>query len=330
MQAARPDSKKHRAFEHDSVRKRRLRQSVEKPLDRKLGEQGVEILPSLTAKVQEPRHRRLPRRGLAARFCSVPIRRLTVPERAQKPQVVGHRLPGIAADAPGAEGRAPCGSRDPHRADLGRPAAASGAGVSREGAGCGVRRAAGPWRSQPRHAGQADHREGGREAVAETLRQHARQLLRRSPAAGRRREGDQRVDRKLGANASPPLPLGAAGRLGGGHRKSGTKSGTINARQGPSGAINPSRRPRKIATRREGRGNSVPPAGIEQTQHSRRKTGKRTQSDVKSDVGVENRPKSPVAVDTDALADLAARLASLPPEVLAALQALFGGEPRQP
>jgi hypothetical protein len=38
-------------------------------------------------------------------------------------------------------------------------------------------------------------------------------------------------------------------RPGRGHRKSDTKSGTINARQGPSGAINPSRRPRKIARR---------------------------------------------------------------------------------
>jgi hypothetical protein len=34
--------------------------------------------------------------------------------------------------------------------------------------------------------------------------------------------------------------------------------------------------------------------------------------------------------DAEALADLAARLASLPPEVLAALHALFSGAPRQP
>ena len=74
----------------------------------------------------------------------------------------------------------------------------------------------------------------------------------------------------------------------------------------------------------------VPPRGVEQTRFQSRKRQGQPQGDVKSDVGVENRPKSPVAVDTDALADLAARLASLPPEVLAALQALFGGAPRQP
>jgi integrase len=49
---------------------------------------------------------------------------------------------------------------------------------------------------------------------------------------------------------------------GRGHRKSDTKSGTINARQGPSGAIKPSRRPRKIACIREQRKKTLPPTGV--------------------------------------------------------------------
>jgi hypothetical protein len=74
----------------------------------------------------------------------------------------------------------------------------------------------------------------------------------------------------------------------------------------------------------------IPPRGVEQTLFQSRKRQGQPQGDVKSDVGVENRTKSPAAVDTDALSDLASRLASLPPEVVAALRALFGGEPRQP
>jgi len=53
------------------------------------------------------------------------------------------------------------------------------------------------------------------------------------------------------------------------------------------------------------------------------------QSDVKSDVGAASRAKTASAGDPDALADLTARIASLPPEVLAALSALFGGQQRQ-
>ena len=75
---------------------------------------------------------------------------------------------------------------------------------------------------------------------------------------------------------------------------------------------------------------SLPPAGIEQIRLSPRKRRGQSQGDVKSDVWVENRPKAPPAVDADALVDLTARLASLPPEVLAALHALFSGTPRQP
>jgi hypothetical protein len=53
------------------------------------------------------------------------------------------------------------------------------------------------------------------------------------------------------------------------------------------------------------------------------------QSDVKSDVGLEKRPKSPAPIDSAAVADIAARIASLPPEALAALSALFSGKSRR-
>jgi DNA-binding NarL/FixJ family response regulator len=58
---------------------------------------------------------------------------------------------------------------------------------------------------------------------------------------------------------------------------------------------------------------------------SSRKTRVHKQGDVKSDVGVEKRTKSPALDAQSAVADLAARLACLPPEVLAALHALFSG-----
>jgi len=73
--------------------------------------------------------------------------------------------------------------------------------------------------------------------------------LRRPRAARDPREGDRRVGRQLGPDAAPALPRGAAGGLGGGDRNSGTKSGTINARQRGSGAVTPSWIPRKIAGR---------------------------------------------------------------------------------
>ena len=57
--------------------------------------------------------------------------------------------------------------------------------------------------------------------------------------------------------------------LGGGHRKSGANSGAPSVVQECSGAVSPSRIPRKIARRREGRGKSVPPAGIEQPRFER-------------------------------------------------------------
>jgi hypothetical protein len=74
----------------------------------------------------------------------------------------------------------------------------------------------------------------------------------------------------------------------------------------------------------------VPPRGVEQNRFRPRKPASQPQGDVKSDVMVKNRGTSPAAVDADALADLTTRLASLPPDVLAALRALFSGEPRQP
>ncbi len=74
----------------------------------------------------------------------------------------------------------------------------------------------------------------------------------------------------------------------------------------------------------------IPSPGVEQIQLSPRKRRGQSEGDVKSDVAVENRAKAMAVGDAEALADLAARLASLPPEVLAALHALFSGAPRQP
>jgi hypothetical protein len=89
-------------------------------------------------------------------------------------------------------------------------------------------------------------------------------------------------------------------------------------------------RPRKIARSREGRGKSSPPAGIEQPKSSRRKTRSQGSGDVRSDVVDRRTAKAPSQIDPEAIADLASRLASLPPEALAALQSLFGGQPRRP
>ena len=69
------------------------------------------------------------------------------------------------------------------------------------------------------------------------------------------------------------------------------------------------------------------PAGIEQPKSSRRKTRGHDSGDVRSDVVDRRTAKAPSQIDPEAIADLASRLASLPPEALAALQALFGGQP---
>lgn len=72
---------------------------------------------------------------------------------------------------------------------------------------------------------------------------------------------------------------------------------------------------------------SVPPRGVEQTRFRSRKRQVEPRDDVKPDVGAENRAETPPVGDPAALTDLAARIASLPPEVLAALSTLFGGRP---
>jgi hypothetical protein len=77
-------------------------------------------------------------------------------------------------------------------------------------------------------------------------------------------------------------------------------------------------------------GTEIPPRGDEETRSSPKKTSIHEQRDVKSDVGVEKRFDSSAPHDPDAVADLAARLASLPPEALAALHALFSGPTRKP
>jgi hypothetical protein len=70
------------------------------------------------------------------------------------------------------------------------------------------------------------------------------------------------------------------------------------------------------------------PAGIEQPRSSRRKTRAQGSGDVRSDVADRRTAKAPSQIDPEALADLASRLAALPPEALAALQAIFGSPPR--
>ena len=72
------------------------------------------------------------------------------------------------------------------------------------------------------------------------------------------------------------------------------------------------------------------PAGIEQPRFAQGKTRDQESGDVGSDVACQPATKSPSQIDPEALADLASRLASLPPEALAALQSLFGGQPRRP
>jgi len=74
----------------------------------------------------------------------------------------------------------------------------------------------------------------------------------------------------------------------------------------------------------------IPPRGVEQNRFRSRKPAGQPQGDVQSDVSCESQAKLPLAVDTDSIASLAARLASLPPEVVTALRALFSGESQQP
>jgi integrase len=77
-------------------------------------------------------------------------------------------------------------------------------------------------------------KQGWHRVVAEALRKHAGQLLRRPRAARHPLEGDQRLDRRHRPAAEQALPRRAGGGLGGRdwrRRKSGTTSGTISSRQ---------------------------------------------------------------------------------------------------
>jgi hypothetical protein len=73
--------------------------------------------------------------------------------------------------------------------------------------------------------------------------------------------------------------------------------------------------------------NKIPPRGKELPQVFPEKTASGSRGDVRSDVSAREDTGSPSPAAPDALADLVARLRTLPPETLAALKALFGGEP---
>jgi hypothetical protein len=70
----------------------------------------------------------------------------------------------------------------------------------------------------------------------------------------------------------------------------------------------------------------VPPRGNETLGCSSKETAFESPGDVESDVAAPKTAESPLHPPPDTLAELVARLASLPPEVVAALQALFGGQ----
>jgi hypothetical protein len=72
------------------------------------------------------------------------------------------------------------------------------------------------------------------------------------------------------------------------------------------------------------------PAGIEQPRSSTRKTRDQESGDARSDVGDRRTEKAPSQIDPEAIADFTSRLAALPPEALAALQALFSGYSGRP
>jgi len=72
------------------------------------------------------------------------------------------------------------------------------------------------------------------------------------------------------------------------------------------------------------------PAGIEPSRFAPGKTRDKESGDVGSDVVDRRTAKAPSQIDPEAIADLASRLAALPPDALAALQALFGGYPGRP
>ena len=71
----------------------------------------------------------------------------------------------------------------------------------------------------------------------------------------------------------------------------------------------------------------VPPRGNELSGFRSMKTTSDSPSDVRSDVVTQKTTESPLPASSDPLAEIVARLGTLSPETLAALQALFGGQP---
>jgi hypothetical protein len=74
----------------------------------------------------------------------------------------------------------------------------------------------------------------------------------------------------------------------------------------------------------------VPPRGDERIEDSAEKSTISNPGDVQSDVGKEKSAASASLATSPELADLAARLSTLTPEMLAALQILFNGLPKKP
>lgn len=74
----------------------------------------------------------------------------------------------------------------------------------------------------------------------------------------------------------------------------------------------------------------MPPQGVEQGEDIAKKTTAPSRGDVGSDVGGEESAASAALATSPALAHLAARLGTLTPEVLTALQLLFSGLPEKP
>lgn len=74
----------------------------------------------------------------------------------------------------------------------------------------------------------------------------------------------------------------------------------------------------------------IPPRGVERNEDTAEKTTEPSRGDVGSDVAGEKSAASAALATSPALSDLAARLAALSPEVLAALQVLFSGLPKKP
>jgi len=135
--------------------------------------------------------------------------------------------------------------------------------------------------------------------------------------------------RQLTGGGRGSLPRGDRHRLRSTRRKSGAESGALRCRQWSLQTPSDENETAALPAFANNTAVEIPPRGVEGLRSSSRKTRVHKQGDVKSDVGVEKRTKSPALEAQSAVADLAARLACLPPEVLAALDALFGGLLRQ-